>query len=49
MPWPKRLPGCIAWVAPCFEIIDCHVEDWKFKAVEAEIFVRALGQCSVTR
>jgi 2-keto-4-pentenoate hydratase len=24
----------IDWVAPCFEIIDCHFPDWKFKAAD---------------
>jgi 2-oxo-3-hexenedioate decarboxylase len=25
---------CVEWIAPCFELIDCHAGDWKFKAVE---------------
>jgi 2-oxo-3-hexenedioate decarboxylase len=25
---------CIEWAAPCFELIDCHFEGWKFNAAE---------------
>ncbi|MDB5829688.1 MAG: Hydratase/decarboxylase [Variovorax sp.] len=31
----ESLLDAIEWVAPCFEVIDSHFEDWKFKASEA--------------
>jgi 2-keto-4-pentenoate hydratase len=30
----EALLGCIEWAAPCFELIDCHFEGWKFNAAE---------------
>ncbi|MCJ0763411.1 2-keto-4-pentenoate hydratase [Variovorax terrae] len=31
----EALLSCIEWVAPCFEIIDCHFPEWSFQASEA--------------
>jgi len=30
----EALLGCIEWAAPCFELIDCHFDAWKFNAAE---------------
>lgn len=29
-----QLFGCVEWVAPGFEIVQCHLADWKFKAAD---------------
>jgi 2-oxo-3-hexenedioate decarboxylase len=28
---PARILSCLEWLAPSFEIVDCHFPDWKFK------------------
>jgi 2-oxo-3-hexenedioate decarboxylase len=30
----QSLLHAIEWIAPCFEIIDCHFPQWKFKAAD---------------
>ena len=30
-PTLQQLFECIDWIAPCFEIVQCHLPDWKFQ------------------
>jgi 2-oxo-3-hexenedioate decarboxylase len=32
---PARILGHIEWVAPSFEIVDCHFADWKFHSADS--------------
>lgn len=32
---PARVLQTVEWLAPSFEIVDCHFEDWKFKPADA--------------
>jgi 2-oxo-3-hexenedioate decarboxylase len=32
---PVRILEAIAWLAPSFEIVDCHFADWKFRPADA--------------
>jgi 2-oxo-3-hexenedioate decarboxylase len=32
---PARILEAIEWVAPSFEIVDCHFADWKFKSADS--------------
>ena len=32
---PRRVLDAIEWIAPSFEIVDCHLADWKFKTAES--------------
>ena len=32
---PRTVLDAIEWLAPSFEIVDCHLADWKFKTAES--------------
>jgi 2-oxo-3-hexenedioate decarboxylase len=32
---PRTILDAIEWLAPSFEIVDCHLADWKFKTAES--------------
>jgi 2-oxo-3-hexenedioate decarboxylase len=32
---PARVLESVEWVAPSFEIVDCHFEDWKFQSADS--------------
>ena len=32
---PRQVLDAIEWLAPSFEIVDCHFADWKFKSAES--------------
>jgi 2-oxo-3-hexenedioate decarboxylase len=32
---PASVLACVEWIAPSFEIVDCHFADWKFKAPDS--------------
>lgn len=32
---PAQVLEAIEWLAPSFEIVDCHFEDWKFKSADS--------------
>lgn len=32
---PVRVLGAVDWLAPSFEIVDCHFADWRFKPADA--------------
>ena len=32
---PATVLGAVEWIAPSFEIVDCHFADWKFKSAES--------------
>lgn len=32
---PRQVLDAIEWIAPSFEIVDCHLADWKFKSAES--------------
>ena len=32
---PARMLDAIEWVAPSFEIVDCHFADWKFQSADS--------------
>ena len=34
---PARVLEAIEWLAPSFEIVDCHFADWKFKPADAAV------------
>jgi len=33
---PRQVLDAIEWMAPSFEIVDCHLADWKFQSAESE-------------
>ena len=33
---PRAVLDAIEWYAPSFEIVDCHLADWKFQSAESE-------------
>ena len=32
---PRKVLDAIEWLAPSFEIVDCHLADWKFQSAES--------------
>jgi 2-oxo-3-hexenedioate decarboxylase len=32
---PSRILECVEWVAPAFEIVDCHFADWRFRSADS--------------
>lgn len=32
---PARILECVEWLAPSFEVVDCHFADWKFRPPES--------------
>jgi len=33
---PRKVLDALEWMAPSFEIVDCHLADWRFKTAESE-------------